>query len=700
MSAIDPSLGEMPKARKPRKMAIFGMGLLFFAILTIVAVILCNFRVEYVTQSILNSQRDNQQTWMDKSMDAIRVWRNQVLEQARYISSAELFRLFVLDTRSFTPEELARLGEPDSLHSGDDAIRSMAEQLTYIQDLLSDFTRRRAWNDARILLPDGVSLVEPRFSTMLAKEQVDLAKKAGEDGKAVFGPVRKSDKGLVMELAEPLFEVLGENTKPVAVLLLSLPMEKPLTSFLSLQTDHISQTMLPRIVFRGAEGMEMALSKAGAPSIEPAKNIDSLEPLSFAERPALDGRGNVYSLGAALTGPAWLFALETPQPEIAAIIHDQKIQIYGLGILSSIGIALLAAFLWAALTSKSHEARAKLLEKLYTTIRNQKIMLDSVNASMKAGLVLVDSHFRVLITNPAFNEICHRQKIEDGTPISELLPDMAGIVFMEKMAQVIATQSPGDAELRVPDQDGGLDGEKLYRVSFFYFADAEKGDDSNGCVAIFQDITRFRQAAILRQNRNDALLCALGSTVESFDPNLMGNSDKMAKLGALLREPLNLSPADAETLNLAIRLSQVGKMFVPRELLTKKDKLTPEELAEVRRAPEYADKILSLPQYSFDLPVRASVRMMSERLDGSGYFGMKGDEISRVGRVLAIINAFVGMTGARGWRSQRMSVAEAIVKLRENPGFDQEIVNSLASLPPDRIQEILDSGNQESNEKE
>ena len=55
---------------------------------------------------------------------------------------------------------------------------------------------------------------------------------------------------------------------------------------------------------------------------------------------------------------------------------------------------------------------------------------------------------------------------------------------------------------------------------------------------------------------------------------------------------MSLPDKDRETLRLAARLSQVGKIFVPRELLTKKGKLTPEEQAEVMRAPEYAYGIL------------------------------------------------------------------------------------------------------------
>lgn len=687
MSAVRAEVSEMPPAPKPRKLKILGVGLLFFVLVAIAAVILCKFRVEYVTQVILNQQRDAQQTWLDKSLDSIRVWRNQLMEQARYVSSAELFRLFVQDTKSFTPDELARLAEPDSLHSPDDSVRSMAEQLTYIQDLLKDFTLRRAWNDARILLPDGTKLIEPRFSNVLVEEQVALARAAAREGRVIFGPIRQGPKGLVIDVADPMYEVLGmDNANPVAVLLLSLPMEKPLATFLSRNVEH-SQTLLPRIVYKNGDSLEAVSSSAGVARIEPVKEAIRLENIPFGPRKAIDGKGEMYSLGATLQTPDWLFLLETPAPEVAALIHDQKMQIYGLGLLGSIGIALLGAFVWAALTSKAHEARARMLEKLYTRIFNQKVMLDSINNSMEVGLVLLDANQRVQMSNSTFDQICHLKEIPPNTPIAGILPPDA-VDFMYTVGKVLDSRDTAWMEITIhgQDKDDNPDA-RLYRVTFFPFEDAARKDQEGGCVAIFQDITAFRAAAIKRARREKTVLSLLGYIVESVDPSRMGDSDRMAELAEALSETMHFSKDDMETLKLAIRLSHVGKMFVPRELLVKGAALTPSELAEVRKAPKYADELLSKLKIE-DLPVRETVGMMGERLDGSGYFGLEGEQITKLGRTLAIINAFVNMTAPRPWRLNGMGVDEVLRNLKEDHGFDQHIVATLAQIPHDKLEAI------------
>ncbi len=699
-NAMNALAGTDGAARRPhsRRGTILGVGLILFVVVVLVALLLCRFRAEYATQAVLAKQRDIQQAWLDKSLDAIRVWRNELVEQARFISASEMFRLFVMDARELDAATLGRIADPDSLNSTDETIRSLAEQLTYMQDLLKDFTRRRAWTDARVLRADGTPLVAPEFATQLSREQTDLVRRAGESGHAAFGAIRKEENGLVMDMADPLFEVLGASEpQPVAVLLLSVPMDKPLAGFLARTGEH-EETLLPRIVIQGPEGPIMALARGGSVLLEPvAASLPRLleqKTLPFMRRQALDGRGDVYSMGARPTVLDWRFVLETPAAEVDALISSQKWQIYGLGVLASLGIALLGALAWASATSRTHEARARHLEALYTTIRNQKLMLDSVNASLQAGLVLVDSQGRVQMANPAFTALTGtRGDIPPGTPLVETLPGKVAVQLLGDMAlvndcgqsacvEVSLPPAPGAREEDDAGDDGNGNGERLFRVTLYPYGVAAGSEDlaATGCVATFQDITRFRRNAERARKRQTALITALVRAIESVDPHLAGHSDRMARAAGLVADALNLDSRERETLGLAARLSQIGKIFVPRELRTKRGALPPEERQEVLRAPEHADRILH--DLRFDLPVRETVREMGERMDGSGGpQGLRGEEISRCGRVLAVVNAFVAMTSPRAWRGDNgMAPAEAVSQLAQDLRFDQEVVAALARV--------------------
>ena len=89
---------------------------------------------------------------------------------------------------------------------------------------------------------------------------------------------------------------------------------------------------------------------------------------------------------------------------------------------------------------------------------------------------------------------------------------------------------------------------------------------------------------------------------------------------------------------------------MPVELLTKSADLTAEELefirAQIRSSADFLDQV------DFDGPVVDSIRQMQERLDGKGApNGLKEDDILMTARVIAVANAFVGMTSARPYRA-------------------------------------------------
>lgn len=681
-------------ARRPysRRKTVFGVALVLFVVVVLVTLLLCRFRTEYATQSILAKQRDIQQAWLDKSLDAIRVWRNELVEQARFISASEMFRLFVMDARHLDAAALSSIAEPDSLNSEDEAVRSLAEQLTYMQDLLQDFTRRRAWTDARVLRADGTPLIMPTFASPLTAEQAQLVRRTGESGHAAFGPIRKGENGLVMDMADPLFEVLGaKEPQCVAVLLLSVPMDKALARFLARTGEH-EETLLPRIVSHGPDGPLVALAREGSVHLEAMTaqlpKLMEQKTLSFQRREALNGQGEVYSMGSRPTVLDWRFVLETPAVEVDGLIRSQTWQIYGLGILASLGVTLFGAFAWARATSRTHEIRARQMEALYTTIHNQKLVLDSVNASLQAGLVLVDSQGRVQMANPAFCALTGAAgDIPPGTPLVEALSGKAAVNLLADMALVNNCGQSASVEIALPPMPANVDDagteneERLFRVTLYPHGAADSADlAATGCVGIFQDITLFRRNAERAREQQRALITALVHAIESVEPNLTGHSERLATVAERVAEEMDLTPRERETLSLAARLSQIDKIFVPRDILTKRGTLTPEERQKVLDAPKHANRILH--DLRFDLPVSETVREMGERMDGSGSpRGLHGGEISRCGRVLAAVNAFVAMTSPRAWRGDNgIPVAEAVTQMAADLRFDQEVVAALSRV--------------------
>lgn len=653
-----------------------------------IAYVLCHLQLKSTTHEVLSVQSDVQRAWIEKSLEGIRTWRSGLVEQARFVSSAEMFRLFAVDVNALDSDEQKKLFLPATAES-DSALSGLAEQMRYMQDLLKEFAQSRHWVSARILSTETAPLIVQEQEPALSADQALLARSALEKKNTVFGPIRAVGAELVMDMADPMYEALGRGeNRPVAVLFATVPVARSLTEFLAVSPEH-GNDLFPCILQRTSGGGEMVALRDGSPVLSRLASAPAEGNFAFQRRQAFCATGEVYSLGSQLSNPDWQIVLEVPAPLIDSVLAGQARQIYGLGILGSLGISLLLAFIWASLVSRSHKATASHFQRLYTVIRQQKLMLDSVNASLQTGLLLVDKQGLVKMVNPAFAQIVGQSEDAlDSVALADVLPGDASTGLLQCIEQVSVSGKEGCAEVSLPHGDSTL----LFRVTLYPFTEQEGGFSSNfgGCVAIFQDITEFRRRAEEARKRQANITAALVRAIESVDVHFIGHSQKMEQLVDALAESMRLSAADKETLRLAARLSQIGKIFVPHHLLTKKDKLTAEEQQEVRRAPEYAYR--TLRDLQLGLPVPEAIYQMGERLDGSGQpRQLSGDAINMHARILAVVNAFCSLVSPRSYRSG-MSPEKALSVLELDKGFDPSVVAQLAALPPDVLQKAVAEG--------
>ena len=146
---------------------------------------------------------------------------------------------------------------------------------------------------------------------------------------------------------------------------------------------------------------------------------------------------------------------------------------------------------------------------------------------------------------------------------------------------------------------------------------------------------------------------------------------------ALLAEGSGLSDRDVQGVRTAALLHDIGNMAVPEHILSKPDKLTPEEFERVKIHPRVGADILR--GVSFGAPVSELVLCHHERWDGLGYpAGLRGDEIPIGARILAIADCYSTLQADRPYRPARTQ-AEAVAVLREYAGtaFDPTLVDML-----------------------
>ncbi len=167
---------------------------------------------------------------------------------------------------------------------------------------------------------------------------------------------------------------------------------------------------------------------------------------------------------------------------------------------------------------------------------------------------------------------------------------------------------------------------------------------------------------------------ALVRVVEARDAYLSGHHDRVARTAVQVGNKLNLSVGERATLYYAAQLSSVGRMLVPRGVLSKKSKLSDAERAELEQHINQAVEILG--DIEFDLPIVPVISQMYERIDGTGHpLGLKAAQLSRMAKVLGACDAFVAMTSDRAHR-KAMTKAEAL-KAMNGGAFDADVVAAL-----------------------
>jgi HD-GYP domain-containing protein (c-di-GMP phosphodiesterase class II) len=143
---------------------------------------------------------------------------------------------------------------------------------------------------------------------------------------------------------------------------------------------------------------------------------------------------------------------------------------------------------------------------------------------------------------------------------------------------------------------------------------------------------------------------ALFSRASAADVMFRSHALRVAALSVRIGAALGLEPRELETLQRAAKLHDVGKLTVPRSILSKPGPLDDEEWAAMRRHPAEGARLLAPYVPSTDL--LEIVRSHHERWDGAGYpEGVSGKEIPLGARIVAVVDAFCAMIEPRPYRA-------------------------------------------------
>jgi len=173
---------------------------------------------------------------------------------------------------------------------------------------------------------------------------------------------------------------------------------------------------------------------------------------------------------------------------------------------------------------------------------------------------------------------------------------------------------------------------------------------------------------------------ALSRAAELREHNAAGHGEQCAHYAGITARGLNLSEQEVEDVTFAARVHDVGKLFIPDQILNKPGALTEDEFAVIKTHPQLGAQVVrAIPETE---RVAQAIESHHEAFDGSGYpFGLKGENIPLSGRIVAVADAYVNMTSDRSFAPPKTD-EQAMVELGNLSGtrFDGMIVRLLARL--------------------
>jgi HD-GYP domain-containing protein (c-di-GMP phosphodiesterase class II) len=163
----------------------------------------------------------------------------------------------------------------------------------------------------------------------------------------------------------------------------------------------------------------------------------------------------------------------------------------------------------------------------------------------------------------------------------------------------------------------------------------------------------------------------VAGAIDAKDPYTQGHSQRVSEFSVAIAEELGLPKEQIYHIRMGGILHDVGKIGVPDAILKKPDRLTDEEMAEMRQHPSKGYEILQQEELRWLLREELPALLEHhERLDGRGYpNGLMGDQIHEIGRIVAVADVFDALTSDRPYRNG-MPVDEAFAILRRGAGTE------------------------------
>ena len=347
-------------------------------------------------------------------------------------------------------------------------------------------------------------------------------------------------------------------------------------------------------------------------------------------------------------------------------------------ILVIVGVAVAIVAVWRHGSGLRAAEAAQKFKIAAERFENLSRFMKLVTNSQPHGIVAVDGDTHYTFANePAAREGGIEPEDMIGKTMASVIGPVKATAYAGINKEVLDT---GERRSKVHAFEKG---ESLAVVRSDHIPLSADGDRPPGVLMILDDITELTNERKRSERMLRELIDTLVGVVDRRDPWSANHSNRVANVATSIAGEMGLEEPERKTVDIAGSLMNLGKIFIPHELLVKVGNLTSEERHLISNA--YLVSVDLLEGVTFDGPVVETIRQMGETWDGNGPLGLEGEGILRSSRILNVANAFVGMVSARAYRGALTFEKATDILLGDSGSrFDRKPVSALINYLENR----------------
>lgn len=553
-------------------------------------------------------------------------------------------------------------------------LKAVALQNSYMPKVAEGFSVKASLAQSRtsglaLTTPQGQLIVSTPAMPSVIRSVADFLERGAGSDVISFGPYAGENGSPAIAFIAPVFGVQDDNSSPaigfaVGIKILPDDFYKKLIqpgetantakSYLVRKNGTAMEYLSPLRTRNGNTHAPMTMVLDGensslAATFAVEKAGDTIG--GFAERINYDGE-RVLVTGRKIKDTDWVLVRTVDSAEVMGAIQARKKTIVWIAGLIILAVSISILLIWRHGVSVRLTRAAEQQRVLTRRYEKLSSFLQIVTDSQHTVITAVDGQGCYTFANARAMKDTGIDRREMIGRKAALLPGVLKSPHLEDhYNQVLKTAEHLSIVEQLPDSGMTIKSDYV----------PLSVDQERGVLMVTEDISELVRERQLKETALKNLVSTLTMVIDSRDPYSARHSERVAVVTEAIAREMNVDEGVRDTANIAGALMNLGKILVPRELLTRPKGLSDEELETIRSSIMKTADMLETVE--FDGPVVKTLRQIRAHWDGTGSpQDLMGEDILLSARIVAVANAFVGMASARAHRPG-MNMEKAILLL-------------------------------------